>query len=390
MLNLLPLKVGGGVQVGLDFIENAKKLEIGEKHEWLVVATKGTALSNTRAGPNLKVARIVPNNVMARIWFEYYGCRRLVREFNPDIIYTQFGVHWPGAPRNIPHVVGCAFPYLAYPDGMRLWDAESLPKRLRLYASVWHNSRNLRCADEVIFETEVMARRTTHNLGLNPNKVHVVRPACSSLVQPGQHHAETADRCRGLPVGFRILLIAGYSPHKNIFLLPRIAEVLKNAHGINDTVFVTTLAPEHPKTSAFFADAERRGVRTMMYNFGPVSQEGCAELYSAVDTVILPSCLESFSNTVAEAWTMGKPLLVSDLDWAREACGDGAQYFRYDDATDAAAAIVLLRRDATWRARLVDAGKKMMATYPSSEERFLQYLRVLESRCARDSGGKRG
>jgi glycosyltransferase involved in cell wall biosynthesis len=100
--------------------------------------------------------------------------------------------------------------------------------------------------------------------------------------------------------------------------------------------------------------------------------------------------LESFSNTVAEAWTMGKPLLVSDLDWAREACGDGAHYFRYDDATDAAAAIVRLREDAAWRTRFIDAGKKMMATYPSSEERFLQYLRVIESRCARESGGKKG
>ena len=390
MLNLLPLKVGGGVQVGLDFIENAKKLELGQKHEWLVVATKGTAFSNIRPGPNLRIARLVPDNILARIWFEYFGCRRLVREFNPDIIYTQFGVHWPGAPRDIPHIVGCAFPYLAYPDGMKLWDGESPLKRLRLYASVWHNSRNLRRADEVIFETEVMARRTTRNLGLDPDKAHVVRPACSSLVRPGQRHAETADRCRALPRGFRILLIAGYSPHKNIFLLPRIAEVLKNTHGLNDTVFVTTLAPEHPKTSAFFADAAARGTQSMIYNFGPVSQDGCAELYSAVDAVILPSRLESFSNTVAEAWTMGKPLLVSDLDWAREACGDGAHYFRYDDATEAAAAIVLLRKDAASRARFIDAGKKMMATYPSSEERFLQYLRVIESRYARISGGIRG
>ncbi len=168
-------------------------------------------------------------------------------------------------------------------------------------------------------------------------------------------------------------MIAGYSPHKNFFVLPRIAESLKASHDIDDVVFVTTLEPGDSKTAAYLADAKRRGVSEMTYNFGPVPHAGCAELYDAIDAVILPSRLESFSNTIAEAWTMGKPLIVSDLDWAREACGDGALYVGYDDAEDTATKIARLRHDDALSAHLIEAGKRMMASYPSSEERSISH-----------------
>lgn len=124
----------------------------------------------------------------------------------------------------------------------------------------------------------------------------------------------------------------------------------------------------------------------MVFNMGPVPQQGCAEVYAEVDAVILPTRLESFSNTIAEAWSMRKPLLISDLDWSRGACGDGAIYFGYDDPEDAARKIVQMRRDATAVENLIDAGTAMLATYSTSEQRFLEYLSIIESRHRREIG----
>ena len=378
ILNLLPLKVGGGVQVALDFIQNAQNQSLGKQHEWLVVASDDTPFAEICSASNFQKSHIVKNNILSRAWFELFGCGRIVQGFQPNVVFTLFGVHWWGE-RTVPQVVGCAFPYLAYKDAINLWDSEPFFERVRLKASIWHNTRQLHNADAVVFETAVMAERTTRNLGLDIQKTHVVHPACSSLVTPKQSHSETAIRCSDLPDGYRILLIAGHSPHKNVFFLPRVAEVLKKRERMQDVVFVSTLAPEDSKTRLFLIDADQRDVASMIYNFGPVPQEGCAELYSAVDAVILPSRVESFSNTVAEAWTMKKPLLVSDLDWAREACGDGAQYFQYDDATNAARAIVDLRGGGNRSSQLIDAGKRMMGKYPTSAERFQQYMGVIEA-----------
>jgi glycosyltransferase involved in cell wall biosynthesis len=187
-----------------------------------------------------------------------------------------------------------------------------------------------------------------------------------------------------MPKKFRVLLISGFQKHKNIPLLPKIAAALKRQWAMDDVSFVITLPPQHDGTKQLIAEADSLNVDSMIYNFGPVPETGCAELYSAVDAVILPSAIESFSNTIAEAWSMRKPLLISDLDWARSACGDGAIYFNYNDPNDAASKIVQMRQDAAAVERLLEAGSRMLGTYSTSEQRFLEYLSIIESRHRRE------
>jgi hypothetical protein len=380
LLNFLPLKSGGGLQVALDFILQAKRL--GSAHQWYLVATKGTPFEGIEPSHNFKTVGLVDNELPARLWFEHVGCRRLVREIEPDIIYTQFGPHWPGV--GGPHIVGCAYPILVYPE-MDFWANYSFWERAVLRLKNWARAKRLRTADEIIFETPVMRDRMVRFLGLDNSRLHVVSPAPSSLVRPGIRHSETAARCQDLPTGYRVLLISGFQKHKNVSLLPRIAEILKNTHGMEDIRFITTLPKEHAGTRAYLADAEQRGVSEMVFNFGPVPEIGCAELYSCVDAVILPSAIESFSNTIAESWSMEKPLIISDLDWARSACGKGAVYMDYNNPRNAAERIKTLRREPGVAEQAIAGGKALLKTYPSSEQRFLDYLRIMEARLHRET-----
>ncbi len=117
----------------------------------------------------------------------------------------------------------------------------------------------------------------------------------------------------------------------------------------------------------------------MIHNFGPVAHVGCAELYNAIDCVILPSRLESFSNTIAEAWSMDRPLLISDLDWAHSLCEDGAIYIDVNDADKVALTLLRLRQDPDLRQQTVSAGARVLKSYPTSSERFQNTLQILES-----------
>ena len=95
LLNFVPLKSGGGMQVGLDFVRQAKVH--GSAHRWYLVATAGTPLSRVEPQSNFFVAHLVPRNALARLWFEVFGCIRVTRRVRPAVIYTQFGPQWPGA-----------------------------------------------------------------------------------------------------------------------------------------------------------------------------------------------------------------------------------------------------------------------------------------------------
>lgn len=371
VLNLLPLKTGGGIQVALDFIAWAK--QAGRQHEWLVVCREGTPFQH-QVADNLVLARTVKDQLPHRLWFEYVGCRNFLASVQPDVIFTLFGPQWPGA--GALNIVGCAYSNLFYPE-IDFWGA--LPWHRRLIKSLidWQRLNRLRRADVRIFETEDLARRAVRQNGFPSASVHVVPPACSSLVNATASHPDTAARCGNLPAGFRVVLIAGYHPNKNFDLLVDTAVLLRRA-GLQQVRFVLTLPPADPGTQALLARAATQGVADQIVNFGPVPQQGCCELYRACDAAVLPSTLESFSNMIAESWAMQKPLLISDLDWAKSLCGDGALYFGHRNAASLCSAIQKLVNKEMDVARLLKNGLQQLQQYPSARQRFERYLDVIE------------
>lgn len=373
VLNFLPLKSGGGLQVGLDFVRHAQQR--GTSHHWFLVATEGTPLAQTRETAHFHVAAIIPRTLPARLWFEYIGCRQLLSRIKPDVIYTQFGPQWPGA--SVRQVVGCAYSNLLYPE-IDFWGRlPFLQRTIRTLIDVGR-TRRLLAANHIIFETSDLAERAITLLKRSRTQVSCVRPSVSSLIGIETHDAATYDRCTSIPPGFRVLLLSVFHPNKNIELLPEIAVALRDRYQVSDVVFVLTLPPDHPGTARVLAKARALGVGHNLYNLGPIPQQGCAEAYRACHAVILPSQLESFSNNIAEAWTMQKPLLITDMDWARSLCGQGALYFAYNDAAAAAEQLFRLKTDQDIYQKTVQYGHEALVSYPTSEERFDQYLSIIE------------
>ena len=376
LLNFVPLKSGGGVQVGLDFLRQLE--ENGGDHTWHLVATSGTPFAEISESGNLRLECVVPRNLARRLWFEYVGCRRLINAIAPDVIYTQFGPQWPGGRRSF-NVVGCAYSNLFYPE-IDFWGA--LPVHKRVVKAIIDQRRlsRLKMADKVIFETRDLAVRAEAQGVVESGKATVVMPTVSSLVTPECFHDATRSKCADLPAGYRILLLSVYNRNKNIELLPYIAERLRNSDICPGVKFVITLPKNSSGANKVLDLARRLGVAEDIVNFGAVPYEGCAELYRACDAVILPAQLESFSNTIGEAWNMQRPLIISDFDWSRSICGDAALYVRYMDAADTARQIEKLVCDEGRRSELIANGTERLKTFPSAERRFLDYLRLIEER----------
>src|SRR5262249_49349804 len=150
LLNFVPLKSGGGVQVALDFIAQAKKF--GKHHEWHLVATSGTPLARVEETDNFRMEKVVPRSLWARLWFEDVGWRALLERLKVSVGYTQFGPQWPGASR-VRNVVGCAYSNLLYPE-VDFWAALPPVRRtIRKFVDIFRRGR-LYSADLVIFETD--------------------------------------------------------------------------------------------------------------------------------------------------------------------------------------------------------------------------------------------
>jgi len=89
--------------------------------------------------------------------------------------------------------------------------------------------------------------------------------------------------------------------------------------------------------------------------------------------------LESFSNNFIEAWKMRVPLVVTDSDWARDACGEAAAYVDPEKSRLAISSVEAVLFDPNVREDLVSAGDQMLASYPTANEKSVAYLDLLNN-----------
>jgi glycosyltransferase involved in cell wall biosynthesis len=113
-------------------------------------------------------------------------------------------------------------------------------------------------------------------------------------------------------------------------------------------------------------------------NIGPVPPASLPEAYRSADALLLPTLLESFTRTYAEAMHFELPILTSNRDFARCICQDAALYFDPLDANSVARAMFRMMEDAALRRRLTQNGKRRRGQIPTWDEIATRFVSVLE------------
>lgn len=377
LLNLLPLRTGGGVQVALDFLENVANH--GKNHEWFIICRKGMPFEHYCRG-HIKLQARVSDNILSRAKFEWVDYPILGNTLQPEIALTLFGPHL--RVHRAVNVGGCAYSNLFYPE-IDFWKGH--PPHIKVIKRIIDKYRlnSLLNNDITIFETEDLAYRAKKILNLD-QKITFIRPSCSSLVTKWRTHSATRAKCHDIPKGFNIALLCGYHPNKNIEFLLSVANELKRM-GQTKICFVLTLPPANSKARKILSKIKNKCLSSYFFNLGPIPQEGCAEVYRTCDAAILPSNLESFSNMIAESWAMEKPLIISDQSWSRSICGEGAIYYPHLDPLGLASVITALKSGEIDTQDCIRRGLTQLANYPSSENRFTEYLQLLENSVTSDT-----
>ena len=101
-------------------------------------------------------------------------------------------------------------------------------------------------------------------------------------------------------------------------------------------------------------------------------------LYAAVDIVLQPSLLETFSANYPEAMAQRKPLVTTDLDFAHDICDDASLYYSPRSANDAAECISKLIKDKKLVCKLTDKGREILAELPTSQDKYYAYESIIK------------
>jgi glycosyltransferase involved in cell wall biosynthesis len=362
LVDCTPLAWGGGVQGAIALLVNLRQQS---DIDWqAVVPIPLQSFLPPEVAFDARVFFVQKRHNFDRVWLRY-KLPHIEAAFAPDIVFTVSGPAYFRA--RAYHVVGFALPTLIYkPDGP-LTSPTLLGK-----LTDWLRCIALRQADHFAVQTQVVADRLARRLQIDPDRISVIGNCVNPLLA---QHSPGEDP----PIGcFGILIPTAYYLHKNLEITPPVAAAMRRLDPELDFEFRFTLEPSSPHWRAIAAEAKRLGIADRLVAVGTLRLNELALAYRAASAVFLPTLREASTAVYPESFFFERPLVTSDMDFARELCGDAAIFVPPQDVDQIAARLIELARSAELRSRLITAGRRQLPrAYPSSSEKFKLQVELL-------------
>jgi glycosyltransferase involved in cell wall biosynthesis len=288
---------------------------------------------------------------LGRWFFDAYTLKRICSRFRPDVVWGMGNLGLISPP--CPQAVSIQNPYLFY--DVKNTGRLSLTDRLWLFFLKRHFKRQLPATVLVFCQTAAMQERLRTIFGYKGRSM-VTSKVVSAFSASNSAEGKLPSPIAHAADKYKLFYLARYYPHKGLEVMVEMMDRYREE--LSDTVAVITIAAEQHKNAARLLDAIRkRGLEDYIINVGPLKQDQLAEYYGSCDCLVMPTRLESFSGTYLESMHFGLPILTSNLDFAREVCGDAALYFDPWDAESIKDAIIGLKNDPELRRTLVERGR---------------------------------
>lgn len=366
LLNFLPVYRGGGLQNALNFWRTVR--EAGGEHTWLAVARPGLGLEELARAPWQELRLADADGLARRLWLQNVWVPEMARAFRADVLFCPMGVGPVRTP--LPTVIGWHDSTAAYPRSP-LWRRAGARYRAVEALRLRYARAAARRASRICVQTRTMARRLSREWGIPEVRFRVIPNGPSAFLGDGAPAPE-------VPAGGvrRILVVGEPKPAKNLEVVPAVAAVLRD-RGVQGVELQVTMPAEKAEfTGPFDREEVRLGPGLPLRRIGRIRHQELGVRYRESAAVFLPSLAESFSATYVEAMQFGVPLVTSDLDFAREICGDAALYVDPLDAAACAGALIRVLEDRALRRQLREAGFRRVRTLPDWTARFEMYLDV--------------
>lgn len=358
LVNASNLRQGGGIQVAQSICE---QLPLFTRHQFVVVLSS-----------NITIRRDVPfDNVHIftyDIGLSIKGVFRgrdsfldsLVSKYNVDAVLTVFG---PSRWRpKVPHLCGFARAQIILKDSP-YYKKASIKERFLYIIWKWFFIKSSK-----VFYTENKYISEKLPSFLGDVKVYTVSNYYNQIFDQPQKWNRTITLSRF--AGTTCLSVSNYYPHKNFDILVSVVRELKKTHPTFCARFVLTFDEQEMPVPEDIKDA--------FLFIGKVDVTECPYLYEQCDIMFMPTLMECFTATYPEAMRMGKPIVTTDLEFARGLCGDAACYYSAVDANAAAEAIYKVATDKEYAKLLVENGRKQLLTYDNYEQRADKLIGILE------------
>ncbi len=364
LINATNLKAGGGLQVA-DSI--CRELWRFSQHHFIVVLSSFFGNTCTAIG-KISNATLYTHDIKGDMETMIGGREKfldnLVKEARVDIVLTVFGPSvW--IPK-VPHLCGFARAQMVIKESpfyAQMGKKQLLMQRLRGFI---RERAFKRCSKYFYTENPYISTRLEKMW--SGKKVYTVTNYYNQVFDhPEQWKEKVLPKFNGIT----LLTIATPYPHKNLTIAAESAKLLREQHPDLKFRFVFSI-----ERSEFLADIT--GMEAYFEFVGKVDISECPSLYQQCDIVFQPSLLECFTAAYPEAMRMERPIVTTDLEFARGLCGEAAEYYSAIGAQACAESIYKVATDMDLRENLVDRGKEQLKCFDNYEQRAEKLIKIIE------------
>jgi glycosyltransferase involved in cell wall biosynthesis len=365
LVDCAPLSGGGGAQVASAFLEHL----IDEPQvQWIAIISKSMlyALSDRLK----RDQRVII--VEKKSWFDRLVIRRLLvrheNMFKPNVVFSVFGPAYFRAKNR--HLVGFALPLMIYDYDHLLGQPKVAGKFI-----TWLGRRAFRRTDHIVVETETVRQRLSSRLKIPAHRISVIGNGINPLFS-----AAISDKQRADSDVFGIIVPSAYYRHKNLEVIPDIAAEMRKLDPDFRFEFRLTLQQDSAAWKNIATAAAKLGIGDCLTTLGVLSLDALAEQYAKASATFLPTLREASTAVYPETFYAERPLVTTDIDFARELCWNAALYVTYSDLETTAATLLRLAKDPILQADLVAAGKHQLATtYPTTAQKYAMQMSLIRT-----------
>lgn len=364
LINCSTLKIGGGLQVAHSFLT---QLKTQTSHSYTVVLSKQLAeqLDETTFPDNFKFVgytiKLTPYSFLGRNKF----LDNIVTTYKIDKVFTVFGPsYWKP---KVYHLCGYAKPHYIYKTSPYLRNL-SVKSKIKLKIKEIMHMFFFNMSDALVTENKDVSDKLQYRFPKKP--IFTVTNYYNQIFE----NIEEWDRIKPLESynGITLLTISSNYPHKNLNIIPKVIEYLKNTYPELLFRFIMTI---NEKDLGYLDEDVKRHIVFL----GKVNINVCPHLYKQSDIMFLPTLLECFSASYAESMYMKVPIMTSDLNFARGLCGDSAIYFDPMSPQDIGDKIYNIANNSKLKERLTTKGSEQLKTFDNYKDRTRKYLNILEN-----------
>jgi glycosyltransferase involved in cell wall biosynthesis len=363
LINTSNINRGGAIQVAHSFLNEIKNNTIYTFHVVLSEALADQVELNSFPSNFVFYNYTKKLNIFKAVIGKDSFLSRLEKMIIPSCVFTIFGpAYWTPFSN---HVVGFAYGWCYNPESVAFKEIKYLA-RLKLYWLIKFKSFRINKESDVLIVETNDARKRISSLNIFPiidievvgntyNEIYNLGVSKKLKLKPKVHNE------------FRLLTISANYQHKNLKIIKKVIPYL-DAKCLMVRFIITIDNASYKKVFKGFEDT--------VINLGPIDVEFGPSVYDQCDALFLPTLLETFSASYPEAMKIEKPILTSDLSFAKDICGDAAEYFDPLDPEDIANKIEIIIGNSNRRADLIKLGKERLKSFETAKSRSQKYLKI--------------